>query len=112
MMMVIFEFKVREGQVETYFGLAGALRAEVEAVDGFLGIERFESVGEPGKFVSISVWRDAAAIAAWRAQADHRGAQDQGKAQVFEEFRLRVVEVTREILFDAGERRVVNHRAA
>jgi heme-degrading monooxygenase HmoA len=105
MLAVIFEFKVRAGREADYFRWGERLGPELAEADGFLAIERFESRSEEGKFVSISYWRDEAAVRAWRAHPDHSMAQAEGRARIFSEFRLRVAEVVREItLSEAGER--------
>ena len=67
-----------------------------EAIDGFISIERFESLSEPGKFLSLSFWRDEAAIAAWRNTQSHRSAQSAGRAQIFKDYRLRIAGVIRD----------------
>ena len=72
------------------------MRAELDAVDGFLSIERFESLSEPGKLLSLSFWRDEAAVAAWRARTTHRSAQTAGRGGIFTDYRLRVAAVVRD----------------
>ncbi len=96
MIAVIFEAEPAEGQRETYLDLAAALRPDLDQVDGFLSIERFESLTTPGKVLSLSFWRDEAAVAAWRNHAPHRGAQQAGRAGVFAGYRLRVAHVLRD----------------
>ncbi len=96
MIAVIFQVKAKDGRAGDYFELAGALKPEVEAIDGFISVERFESVSEPGKFVSLSFWRDAAAVEAWRAHAGHLLAQARGKDEIFADFRISVAEVLRD----------------
>jgi heme-degrading monooxygenase HmoA len=96
MIAVIFQVKPKDGRAGDYFDLAVELKPEVEAIDGFISVERFESVNEPGKFVSLSFWRDAAAVEAWRTQANHEIAQARGKAEIFEDFRISVAEVMRD----------------
>jgi heme-degrading monooxygenase HmoA len=96
MIAVIFEFQPAEGRTAEYFDLAGALRSELDAIDGFISIERFESVSNPGKFVSLSFWRDEDAVRAWRNLATHRNAQARGRAGVFTDYRLRVASVIRD----------------
>ncbi len=112
MMVVIFEFEVAEGRDPDYFDLAQGLRGALEGTDGFLSIERFRSLANDRKYVSLSYWRDDAAVAAWREQVDHRQAQAQGKSGIFKEFRLRVAEVAREIRFKAGKRETIDYKAA
>ena len=96
MMVVVFQVTMREGRTQDYFDLAAELRPELEQVDGFLSVERFQSLAEPGKYVSLSFWRDAAAIEAWRAQRRHRAAQERGKREIFQDFRISVAEVVRD----------------
>ena len=96
MIAVIFEVTVKEGVGQRYFDLAGALRPELEKVDGFLSIERFESLVNPGKYVSLSFWRDEEAVKAWREHGGHMLAQEEGKQSVFADFRISVAEVSRQ----------------
>jgi heme-degrading monooxygenase HmoA len=96
MIAVIFELWPREGRESEYFDIAGTLRPELEHIDGFISIERFQSVTAPGKFVSLSFWRDEAAIAAWRNLEQHRDAQSRGRSGVFSDYRLRVAAVVRD----------------
>lgn len=96
MIAVIFEFTPEPGGKEEYFALGAALKSEVEGFDGFLSIERFESVTQPGKFVSLSFWRDEAALTAWRNKREHRAAQARGRHGVFSDYRLRVAAVIRD----------------
>ena len=96
MIAVIFQVKAKDGRAGDYFDLAGRLKPEVEAIDRFVSVERFESVSEPGKFVSLSFWRDKAAVAAWRSHAEHVVAQTRGKAEIFADFRISVAEVMRD----------------
>jgi len=93
---VIFEFIPAEGRTAEYFDLAGALRAELEKIDGFVSIERFESVSQKGKFVSLSFWRDENAVQRWRNLELHRAAQSKGRAGIFSDYRLRVAAVIRD----------------
>jgi len=96
MMVVVFQVTMREGRAQDYFDLAAELRPELERIDGFLSVERFQSLAEPGKYVSLSFWRDQAAIEAWRAQRRHRAAQQRGKREIFQDFRISVAEVVRD----------------
>ena len=76
--------------------MATHLRQELESIDGFLSVERFESVSTPNKFVSLSFWRDEAAVKAWRTHAEHRLGQKAGRQDIFSEYRLRVATVNRD----------------
>ncbi|MGH6944910.1 MAG: antibiotic biosynthesis monooxygenase family protein, partial [Geminicoccaceae bacterium] len=96
MIVVVFQVSMREGRRQEYFDLAAELRPELERIDGFLSVERFESLAEPGKYVSLSFWRDEAAVRAWREHARHRLAQARGKESVFADFRISVAEVVRD----------------
>lgn len=96
MIAVIFEVEPAAGTMQEYLDLAAELRAELEKVDGFVSIERFESMSNPGKLVSLSFWRDHAAIDAWRQLPAHRAAQRRGRQALFRNYRLRVAEVVRD----------------
>lgn len=96
MYAVIFEVEPRDGRADRYFELAASLRSELAKIDGFISVERFESLTTKGKYVSLSFWRDEAAIAAWRAQVGHQMAQREGKESVFRDFRIRVAQVVRD----------------
>jgi len=93
---VIFEVWPAEGRVDAYLEIAHELRAELEKIDGFISIERFESIYEPGKYLALSFFRDEAAVKAWREHAEHRIAQARGKGGIFADYRLRVAEVLRD----------------
>jgi len=96
MIAVIFEVWPAEGRAPEYFDLAGALKATLEKTDGFISIERFESLTEAGKMLSLSFWRDEASLAAWRRVEAHRRAQAAGRDHVFADYRLRIAEVARD----------------
>lgn len=96
MIAIIFEVWPAEGEAGTYLDIAADLKPVVEAADGFISIERFESITEPGKYLSLSIWRDEEAVAKWRKTAEHRQAQAVGRAGVFRDYRLRVVSVIRD----------------
>ena len=96
MIAVIFEVWPANGQKETYLDLAAGLREELMKIDGFISIERFQSLTEEGKILSLSYWRDEKAIHTWRNLEKHRNAQSQGRAGVFANYRLRVAPVARD----------------
>ncbi len=95
-MAVIFEVWPADGRKDDYLKMAAALKSEVEKIDGFISVERFESLYEQGKLLSLQFWRDDAAIAAWRNQLDHRKAQSLGRGGMFADYRLRIAEVVRD----------------
>ncbi|MEM9762662.1 MAG: antibiotic biosynthesis monooxygenase [Pseudomonadota bacterium] len=101
MIAVIFEVEPAEGALEGYMALAGSLKSEVEAIDGFISVERFESMTTPGKLVSISFWRDEAALEAWRNRPRHRAAQVKGRTGMMAGYRLRVASVIRDYGLEA-----------
>lgn len=96
MIAVIFEFTAAEGRFPDYKALAEGLSDEVRKVDGFLSIERFQSISDPTRFVSLSFWRDEEAVRKWRNLQKHREAQAKGRGGIFSEYRLRVCTVLRD----------------
>lgn len=96
MIAVIFEVWPKPEHKQEYLDLAAELRPILETIDGFISIERFESLTEPGKILSLSVFRDEAAIAGWRNLEAHRRAQARGRAEVFAKYRLRIAGVIRD----------------
>jgi heme-degrading monooxygenase HmoA len=96
MIAVIFEVWPADGHKQTYLDIAASLRPELERIDGFISIERFQSLSDGTKLLSLSFWRDEAAVAAWRNVEHHRAAQKQGRGGVFRDYRLRVVHVLRD----------------
>ena len=96
MIAVVFEVWPRAERRQAYLEIAAGLRRQLEAIDGFISVERFESLSEPGKLLSLSFWRDEAALDAWRNLADHRAAQAQGRNAIFADYRLRVAGVIRD----------------
>ena len=89
MLTVIFEVWPNEGEREPYLALAASLREELVKMDGFISIERFESLSEKGKLLSLQFWRDEESIKAWREKLEHRSAQAQGRARMFRDYRDR-----------------------
>ncbi|HEX5371903.1 MAG TPA: antibiotic biosynthesis monooxygenase [Aquabacterium sp.] len=96
MMAVIFELEPRTGQAPRYFDLADELKPSLMMQDGFISIERFESISQPGRYLSLSFWRDEQSVRNWRNLEAHRLAQGEGRAHVFADYRLRVAQVIRD----------------
>lgn len=96
MLAVIFELEPSAGRRDDYLDLAAALRPELDNIDGFISIERFESLAQPGKLLSLSFWRDETAIARWRNLERHRNAQRAGRDGILSHYRLRVAGVIRD----------------
>ncbi|MBO0778874.1 MAG: antibiotic biosynthesis monooxygenase [Ktedonobacteraceae bacterium] len=101
MIAVIFEVYPNDGQRQEYLDIAARLRPQLEKSDGFISIERFESLSNPGKILSLSIWRDEKAVEAWRQVEGHRAAQAKGRANIFKDYRLRIAGVIRDYgMFD------------
>jgi heme-degrading monooxygenase HmoA len=96
MIAVIFEVWPADGERQHYLDIAADLRPLLAEIDGFISVERFESIHEPGKMLSLSFWRDEEAIAAWRAREPHRAAQLLGRESVFRDYHLRIAHVFRD----------------
>lgn len=96
MIAVIFEVSPVEDKAHEYFDIAAELKPRLQEIDGFISIERFESLATKGKFLSLSFWRDEEAIRVWRNMEEHRKAQASGRDSVFAEYRIRVASVTRD----------------
>jgi heme-degrading monooxygenase HmoA len=93
---VIFEVRPKPDQRERYLEAAARLKPLLAGIDGFISVERFESLTEPGKILSLSIWRDEAAVKRWREVEQHRRTQQAGRNAIFEDYRLRVAEVLRD----------------
>lgn len=96
MIAVIFEVWPASGRKEDYLGIAAQLKPDLEKIDGFISVERFQSLTDPGKLLSLSFWRDEDAVRAWRNQEDHRVGQAAGRGGVFADYRLRIASVVRD----------------
>ena len=96
MIAVIFEVWPDPDHRGDYFDIAASLRPELEKIDGFISVERFESLTDKGKVLSLSFWRDEEAVARWRNIAEHRAAQAKGRGGIFRDYRLRIASVVRD----------------
>ena len=96
MYAVIFEVEPEAGREQDYLDIAARLRPELEKIDGFISIERFRSLSQEGKILSLSFWRDEEAIARWRQQEQHQAAQRAGRDRIFRDYRIRVAAVVRD----------------
>jgi heme-degrading monooxygenase HmoA len=103
MIAVIFELTPAPGRRDEYLALAAALGEQLRGFDGFISIERFQSLSEPSRYVSISFWRDEQAVRRWRNLQQHREAQAKGRAGIFADYRLRVAQVLRDYTLDRRE---------
>lgn len=112
MIAVIFEVWPASGRKEDYLAIAATLRPELETVDGFISVERFQSLTDPGKLLSLSFWRDEEAVKAWRNQAEHRVSQAKGRSGVFADYRLRIASVVRDYGMNERTQAPADSRAA
>jgi heme-degrading monooxygenase HmoA len=101
---VIFEVQAKETHKHQYLDIAAQLRPLLDSIDGFISIERFESLSQPGKILSLSFWRDEGAVEQWRRMEVHRTAQRAGRETIFQDYRLRVAIVARDYgMFDRAQ---------
>ena len=100
MIAVIFEFTPALGRFPEYMELVGQLKPELDKAEGFISLERFESITTPGKFVSLQFWRDEECVRKWRNLQQHREAQKKGRAGIFASYRLRIAGVIRDYTRD------------
>lgn len=100
MIAVIFEFTPAEGRFPDYMAEVEKLRADLAKADGFISLERFESITAKGKFLSLQFWRDEESVRKWRNLQSHREAQKKGRAGIIASYRLRIAQVTRDYTMD------------
>ena len=96
MIAVIFEVEPADGRQEDYLAMAAKMRPLLEQQDGFISVERFQSLTTPAKLLSLSFWRDEEAVRNWRCLGAHRGAQRAGREGMFADYRLRVAGIIRD----------------
>ncbi|TGV52619.1 antibiotic biosynthesis monooxygenase [bacterium M00.F.Ca.ET.141.01.1.1] len=96
MIAVIFEVQPAQGQRDAYLGIAAELRPLLDGIDGFISVERFQSLADPNRVLSLSFWRDEEAVKAWRNTEEHRQAQQAGRGGIFAGYRLRIAHVVRD----------------
>jgi heme-degrading monooxygenase HmoA len=100
MIAVIFEFTPAEGRFPDYMQLVGELKDDLAKAEGFISLERFESITTKGKFISLQFWRDDESVRKWRNVQKHRAAQAKGRGGIFASYRLRIAEVVRDYTMD------------
>lgn len=103
MIAVIFEVSPADGERQHYMDIAATLRDDLSAIDGFISVERFQSLNDPDKLLSLSFWRDEEAVQQWRNLVSHRTAQTIGRGGMFRNYRLRVADVLRDYGLDERE---------
>jgi heme-degrading monooxygenase HmoA len=112
MIAVIFEAEPHPGRKDAYLDAAASLRPLLADIDGFVSIERFESLTQPGKILSLSYWRDEDAVREWRNLEAHRRIQSAGRNSIFADYRLRVAQVIRDYGMNDREEAPVDSRQA
>ncbi|WP_418317118.1 antibiotic biosynthesis monooxygenase family protein [Piscinibacter sakaiensis] len=112
MIAVIFEVEPGHAAASRYFEIAAALKGDLETIDGFISVERFESIARPGHYLSLSFWRDEAAVREWRCHAMHRQAQHEGRDGMLAGYRLRVATVVRDYGMFEREQAPADSRSA
>lgn len=110
--MIAVIFEVEPSDAEAYFDLAARLHPLLDDIDGFISIERFQSLSDSAHVLSLSFWRDEASIAQWRTLEAHRAAQAEGRAHILRDYRLRIAEVVRDYGMNARDEAPRDSRAA
>lgn len=103
MIAVLFEARALPAQQERYLQLAAEVKPELADVDGFIAIERFQSLADQGKVLSLSWWRDETSVLAWKNNVLHKAAQAEGRKSLFSFYRIRIASVIREYSSETGE---------
>ena len=112
MIAVLFEVYPADGRKEEYLDIAAGLRPILQEIDGFISVERFQSLTDPKKILSLSFFRDEEAVRAWRNTMAHRSAQGRGRAGIFADYRLRIASVIRDYGMNERDEAPVDSRAA
>ena len=110
--MIAVIFEVEPAGHGEYLRIAGDLRPLLDGIDGFISVERFQSLSDPKRLVSLSFWRDEAAVGQWRNTAEHRAAQQAGRAGVLRDYRLRIAHVVRDYGMEARAEAPADSRGA
>ena len=104
MIAVIFEVELAEGRKDEYLDIAAAMRPMLDEIEGFISVERFQSLTDPRKILSLSFFEDEAAILRWRTLSAHQGAQAKGRKGVFDDYQLRIASIIRDYgMFDRAQ---------
>jgi heme-degrading monooxygenase HmoA len=111
MIAVIFEAEPHDGCLQSYLDIATDLKPLLAEIEGFVSIERFQSLADPGRILSLSFWRDEAAVAEWRRLEPHRAAQAEGRNHLFRDYRLRIATVVRDYGMTSRDQAPADSRA-
>lgn len=101
MIAVIFEVKIKSGKQERYLSLAADLKPLLTDIEGFISIERFQSLSTEGKLLSLSWWENEEAVLQWKKNILHKNAQQEGRESIFDFYKISIASLTREYLFNA-----------
>jgi len=112
MIAVIFEVVPNDGKRDTYLDAAARLKPLLVEMDGFISVERFESLTQPGKILSLSIWRDEESVKRWREVEQHRHMQAAGRAGIFKDYRLRIASVLRDYGMNERDQAPVDSKRA
>ena len=99
---VIFEVEITDGKKEQYLQIAAMLKEQLVKMPGFISIERFQSLVNEGKFLSLSFWEDEKSLLNWKKNIDHMAAQKKGRESIFKDYRIRIVEVKRDYTMETS----------
>lgn len=102
MYAVIFEVEIADGKKEQYLDIAAMLKKQLINMPGFLSIERFQSLVNEGKLLSLSFWEDEKSLLEWKKNIDHMGAQKSGRASIFKDYRIRIANVERDYTMESS----------
>ena len=102
MFAVIFEVEIADGKKDQYLDIAAMLKEQLIKMPGFLTIERFQSLVNEGKLLSLSFWEDEESLLEWKKNIDHMGAQKKGRASIFKDYRIRIAEVKRDYMMETS----------
>ena len=100
---VIFEVEIADGKKDQYLGIAAKLKEQLVKMPGFISIERFESLVNEGKLLSLSFWEDEKSLLNWKKNIDHLAAQKEGRESIFKDYRIRIVEVKRDYTMKSSD---------
>lgn len=103
MYAVIFEVKIKAEGKEQYLSIAAKLKEELIKMDGFISIERFQSLVDEGKLLSLSYWESQESIEIWKQNLDHLQAQSEGRAKLFEDYRIRIADVVKDYTMETSD---------
>ncbi|HJA07813.1 MAG TPA: antibiotic biosynthesis monooxygenase [Candidatus Mailhella merdigallinarum] len=94
--VVLFEVTPTAEGRQRYLELAASLKKLLAEAKGFIRAERFSSLTEEGKLLSMNLWESEDDVDAWRNTLDHRISQMEGRNKLFKKYTITVASVIRE----------------